>query len=177
MVAPGLGIEAAKGIVTKDSIVILDKIHREYQVLQVSELSDKYHFDLDLKLIESIIIGNLIWPITNNDKIKKEDGYFKVQKSEGGLSVMNFIGTNSMKLEKTHALSDKSRNAVSIDYVEFIKVGDKIVPSEINMQINYGSADNNPKKSSKVQMRHSRISINKEDLNFGFNIPSKYGPM
>lgn len=174
---PGLGIEAARGIVTKDSIIILDKIHKEYQVLKVSELSEKYHFDFDLKLLESIIIGNLIWPITSNDNIKKEEGYFKVQKTEGDLMVMNFIGTNSMKLEKIQAVSDTSRNAMLIDYSEFLKVENKVIPSEINVQINYRSKRNKAKKVSKVQIRHSRININKEDLNFSFSIPDKYDPM
>lgn len=174
---PGLGIEAARGIVTKDSVIILDKIHKEYQVLKVSELSDKYHFDFDLKLIESIIIGNLIWPITSKDEIKKEEGYFKVRKSEGDLIVMNYIGTNSMKLEKIQAVSDTSRNAMSIDYTEFLKVDNKIFPSEINVQINYRSKRNRASKVSKVQIRHSKININKEDLNFSFSIPDKYEPM
>ncbi|WP_422361249.1 DUF4292 domain-containing protein [Reichenbachiella sp.] len=174
---PGLGIEAARGVVTKDSIIILDKIHKEYQVLKVSDLSEKYHFDFDLKLLESIIIGNLIWPITDEDEIKKEDGYFKVQKSEGDLSVMNYIGANSMKLEKLQAVSDTSRNALSIHYTEFLKEEGKILPSEINMQINYRSKRNKAKKVSKVQIRHSRININKEDLNFSFSIPDKYDPM
>ncbi|UXX80664.1 DUF4292 domain-containing protein [Reichenbachiella carrageenanivorans] len=174
---PGLGIEAARGIVTKDSIVILDKIHKEYQVLKVSELSDKYHFDFDLKLLESIIIGNLIWPINNEDDIKKEDGYFKVKKSQDNLTVMNFIGSNSMKLEKIQALSDTSGNAMSIDYAEFLKVNDKVIPSEINIEINYRSKRNKAKKVSKVQIKHSRININKEDLNFTFSIPDKYEPM
>lgn len=174
---PGLGIEAARGIVTKDSIIILDKIHKEYQVLKVAELSNRYHFDLDLKLIESIIIGNLIWPITDRDEINKEDGYFKVQKSEGDLTILNFIGSNSMKLEKIQAISDTSRNAMNIDYVDFLKVDGKIVPSEINMLINYRSKRNKAKKVSKVQIRHSKININKEDLNFAFSIPDKYDPM
>lgn len=174
---PGLGIEAARGVVTKDSVIILDKIHKEYQVLKVSELSEKYHFDFDLKLIESIIIGNLIWPITNNDEIKKEDGYFKVQKSEGDLNVLNYIGTSSMKLEKIQAVSDTSKNALYIDYTEFLKEDGKVLPSEINMQINYRSKRNKAKKVSKVQIRHSKISIDKEDLNFSFSIPDKYEPM
>lgn len=174
---PGLGIEAARGIVTKDSIVILDKIHKEYQVLKVEELSDKYHFDFDLKLLESIIIGNLIWPIESDDEIKKADGYFTVQKTEGDLTVLNYIGSNSMKLEKIQAISDTSRNAMKIDYVDFLKVDEKIVPSEINMLINYRSKRNKAKKESKVQIRHSRININKEDLNFTFSIPDKYDPM
>jgi len=174
---PGLGIEAARGIVTKDSIIILDKIHKEFQVLRISELSEKYHFDFDLKLLESIIVGNLIWPIKSSDDIKKEDGFFKVKKSDENLRVMNFIGTNSMKLEKIQAISDTSRNALFIDYTEFVKVEDKVVPSEINMQINYRSKRNKAKKTSKVQIRHSKININKEDLNFSFSIPDKYDPM
>lgn len=174
---PGLGIEAARGIVTKDSIVILDKIHKEYQVLKVADLSNKYHFDFDLKLIESIIIGNLIWPILEKDEINKEDGFFKVRKSEGDLTVMNYIGSNSMKLEKVQAISDTSRNALNIDYIDFLKVDNKVVPSEINMLINYRSKRNKAKKVSKVQIKHSKISINKEDLNFAFSIPDKYDPM
>lgn len=174
---PGLGIEAARGIVTKDSIVILDKIHKEYQVLKVADLSDKYHFDFDLKLIESIIIGNLIWPIVDQDEINKEDGFFKVKKSEGDLTVMNYIGSNSMKLEKVQAVSDTSKNALNIDYVDFLKVDSKVVPSEINMLINYRSKRNKAKKVSKVQIKHSKISINKDDLNFAFSIPDKYDPM
>jgi hypothetical protein len=172
--SPGLGIEAARGVVTKDSIVVLDKIHKEYQVLRISEMSEKFHFNFDLNLIESILIGNLIWPIENNDEIKKEDGYFKVKKTEGDLSILNYIGASSMKLEKLGAVSDSSANGLNIQYSEFQEINDKDVPSEILMQINYKSKRNRASKTSKVYIKHSRITLDKENMNFSFHIPSKY---
>lgn len=174
---PGLGIEAARGIITKDSVVILDKIHKQYQVLKIKELSEKYHFSLNLELLEAILVGNLIWPVEKEDEVQRKEGYFQVEKSEGDLIVRNFIGTNSMKLERILAKSDSSAHSMDINYTSFEEVHENVYPSEVTMEINYRSKRNNAKKVSKVLLRHSKIEVDKPNINFSFKVPSKYVPM
>ena len=58
----GVGFEVARGLITKDSIVFMDKFHKEYFAFNYEQLSKKYNFDLNFALLQSIIIGNLPFP-------------------------------------------------------------------------------------------------------------------
>jgi hypothetical protein len=55
----GVGLEVARGIITPDSIVFMDKIHKDYFVFNYEQLSKQYNFDLNFALLQSVIIGNL----------------------------------------------------------------------------------------------------------------------
>ena len=47
----GVGLEVARGIITRDSIVFMDKIHRDYYVFKYDQLSKQYNFDLNFDLL------------------------------------------------------------------------------------------------------------------------------
>lgn len=172
-ITPGLGIEAARGIITKDSIKIIDKINKEYTVKAIREYTDKVHFKLDLTLLESLLIGNLIWMVKNDDKITKSPGYFIIPKKYEALSINNYIGANSMKLEKMLVSSDTSANSMQVLYSAFQEIEQKVIPTSVDMQIKYKLPDDNTEKISNITIEHAKVEIDKKHK-FSFNIPKKY---
>ena len=65
-VTPGLGIEAARGVITKDEFIILDRLHKTYTRRPIREFSEKAHFDL---IFSSLVIQSVMHK--SNFKIKK----------------------------------------------------------------------------------------------------------
>ena len=172
-ITPGLGIEAARGIITHDSIMIIDKINKEYTVKAVREFTDKVHFKLDLQLLESILVGNLIWPVREGDKITRSRGFYLIPKKYQTLSIKNYIGANSMKLEKMEVTSDTSINALQIQYSSFQLFDEKVVPTEVDMNIKYITPNDNTQKMSNITIEHAKVEIDKKHK-FSFTIPKKY---
>jgi len=171
---PGLGIEAARGIITKDSMVVLDKIHKQCRIIKFDELSAEMHFDFNYQLIESVLIGNLIWAIDPDDAVTHENGYYRVSKARGAISIINFIGDNSKKLEKIEARDVSTTNTMDIDYTNFKEVSGKIFPTDAKIRIKYKGKKDNVQKTANITLQHTKIEIDKKNLKFTFNIPSRY---
>lgn len=171
---PGLGIEAARGLISKDSIVLVDKIHKEYTILQFKDLTEKFNFNLDYHLIESILLGNMIWPVESEDNVVKQDTYYSVSKEKGDLAIAHYIGINTMKLEKLEAVSDSTKNSMNIMYSEFDLISEKIVPAKAAISIQYKSRKDGRRKISNINFDHTRIDIDGKKQKFSFDIPDKY---
>ncbi|MGB3467082.1 MAG: DUF4292 domain-containing protein, partial [Cyclobacteriaceae bacterium] len=54
--------EVSRGIFSKDSVVILDKLKKTYSIFSFKELSEKLDFEINFELIQAAILGNLIFP-------------------------------------------------------------------------------------------------------------------
>lgn len=171
---PGLGIEAARGIITKDSIAVIDKINKQYEIMKFDDLNEEMHFEFSYNLIESIIIGNLIWTIEQNDEVERETGYYSISKAKGDISITNYIGANSKKLEKIEAQQLNTDNILKINYDGFQEFSEKIIPTDAKIQIKHRQKKDNVQKLSNINMQHTRIEIDKKNLKFAFSIPSKY---
>ena len=61
--SPGLGVEVARVMITRDSISVLDKLSKDYNKIDYGTISKKYDFDINFNLIQSVILGNLIFPL------------------------------------------------------------------------------------------------------------------
>jgi len=173
-ITPGMGIEAARGVILEDSVKIINKIEKEYSVESIDKLLDKVHFDFDLSMVESILIGNLIWPIKAEDEINRIKGYFVFTKHYQNLTITNYIGTHSKKVEKLEAKSDSTTNTLNIQYSDFKKESGKIIPSKIDVQIKYNTKTDNIQKMSNITIEHAKVEIDKNNLKFSFSIPKKY---
>lgn len=173
-ITPGMGIEAARGIVLEDSIKVINKIDKEYSIESIDSLLSKVHFDFDLQMVESILIGNLIWSIDETDKVTRSKGYFIIPKKIDDLTITNYIGRHSKKIEKIEAKSDSSDNTLKIVYSDFKNWSDKVVPSKIDVEIKYTTKKDNIQKMSNITIEHAKVEIDKSKLKFSFSIPKKY---
>ncbi|MBU2915896.1 MULTISPECIES: DUF4292 domain-containing protein [Reichenbachiella] len=172
--SPGFGIEAARGVVDKDSLLILDKIHKEYSVRSMQELFKGFNFNFELSMIESIVIGNLVWHIEHKDRAVKQNGYYQIVQEKGDLRLTSYIGANSMKLEKLLAESINTDNQVMVTYGDFQKEEKAIYPTSIEIEATYYDTKYKKEKSANITMDHLKVEIDKKDYNYHIGIPSKY---
>lgn len=168
--SPGLGIEAARILITQDSIFVIDKVHKEYQKIGLHELSEKFDFDIDYQLVQALILGNLIYPYDREKVVRASPGYVYNQQ-QGSFYFENIIGAKTMKLEKLQVKDTVSENTISVNYGDFQLVGEQILPFKIAAKLQYkGGA----KKDTEVEIEYRQAGIEKKPLKFPFNIPQKY---
>lgn len=167
--SPGLGIEAARVLITRDSIFLVDKVHKEYQKIAFRELSEKFDFDINYTIIQSLILGNLIYPYDREKIVKSSAGYLYSQ-HHSNFFFENIIGSKSMKLEKLQVTDTLTENTISVNYGDFQLVQEQILPFEIKAKLNY---KNQSKKPTEVEIEYKQANIEKKPLRFPFNIPQK----
>jgi hypothetical protein len=69
-ISVSVGIEAARCIITTDSILFMDRINRKYYGLSIKELSQQFNFDFDFSLLQSLLIGNLPFVQNKKDRVR-----------------------------------------------------------------------------------------------------------
>ena len=73
-----LGVEAARVLITKDSLKLIDRIHNKFAIADYDYLSDILRIKVDYKTIEQILLGNFFAYRNENrfNSVYTEDNYF-----------------------------------------------------------------------------------------------------
>ncbi|MEQ9426486.1 MAG: DUF4292 domain-containing protein [Cyclobacteriaceae bacterium] len=172
-ISPTLGIEAARALFTTDSITIMDRIHKRYVVFDYQKISEKYNFKITYSLIQDILLGNMSNPIVREDKVTKETRHFLVLQDRGSLKMENFVGLQTMKLERSHWLDIPTQNTLSINYSNFQLVNEFVFPFENQIILKYKGADDKP-SDTLINIDFNKAEISDKKERFPFNIPDKY---
>lgn len=181
-VTPGFGIEAARGIITRDSVIFVNRMNKEYSAFNFRELSQEFNFNIDFNLLQSVILGNMPVPPDDDDLVKKESDYFVVRQQNGPVTVSNFVDARSLKLERIIMLDrgkeevfGKTRtrnNELVLTYSNFQQLEDQVFPFENFATLNYQR--NGEKRRTEIDIQHKKANISDEALRFPFSVPEKY---
>ncbi len=169
--SPGLGIEAARIIVSQDSIWVLNKLDKSFEQMDFAAVSKDFDFDINYRLLQSVILGNLIFPYEREQVVRSDNAYVYATRS-GNYKFENSIGSMSKKLEKIEVKDAVTKNEVSVGYQNFQLVGEQIFPFKILAVLQYGG--NEKKDDTKVDIEFNKIEIEEKPLKFPFNIPQRY---
>jgi hypothetical protein len=169
-----LGIEAARGIATRDSIIILDKIHGEYSVYDFPTLSRQFNFDLNYDLLQALIVGNLPLPKRPAQKIKNERDYLLLRQSEGKVLVENYIGKEDRKLKKLMVTEQPTKNTLRLDYADFKALNSFLFPYTSLITLDYKSDTDGQFYQKLLQIRHNKVELVDKNPGFPFSIPKNY---
>lgn len=169
---PGVGIQAARIKITRDSLVMIDNINKNVLRYSFETLSNEFNFDIDFDLIQSVIIGDL--PIARNsrDIVAEEVDHFLMTQKRDELNIENTIGLNTRKLEKLTATSTQTQNSLDINYEDFKLVDEYAFPHKALILLKYFKDGEN--QSINIDIEHNRTQIEKKPLKFPFNIPKRY---
>lgn len=162
------GIEAMRLLISKDSVKILDKQNKVYTARSISFLQEVTGLPLDLKSMQDLLIGNVIFlepeiasfNKTGNELTLLSMGYFF-----RNLAVFNFDDYSILKsqLVSVDPASDRSADLFYEKYVN----NSGIKFSEVR-KINI-----NDTKKLMIDMEFKQYDFN-EELTFPFSIPANY---
>ncbi|SFD29426.1 protein of unknown function [Spirosoma endophyticum] len=169
-----LGIEAVRGLITKDSIVIIDKIHREYSVYDFPTLSKQFNFDMNFDLLQALIVGNLPLPKRPAQKVKNERDYLLLRQSEGKVLVENYIGEQDRKLKKLMVTEQPTKNTLRLDYEDFTSLSNFLFPYTSLVTLDYKSKTDGQFYQTLLRIKHSKVEMVEKSPGFPFNIPANY---
>ncbi|MBV6644958.1 MAG: DUF4292 domain-containing protein [Cyclobacteriaceae bacterium] len=169
-VTPGLGIEAVRVLINRDSVFFMNRLKKKYTAMSFEGLSRSYNFDFNYDMVESIILGNLIYPY-NREIVSTSNEFISYTQQQDNYLFDNFIGVVTRKLEKLSVKDLSTNTTVSVNYGNFQLVNDKVFPHSIEARINYIKSG---QKSTLVEIGFNKTEIEDKPLKFPFNVPSKY---
>lgn len=169
---PGIGIQAARIKITKDSLIMIDNINKNILRYSFETLSAEFNFDINFDLIQSVIIGDLPIAINSRDMVDKKANHFLMTQNRDALDIENTIGLKTRKLEKLTATSTRTQNTLDIKYGEFKLIDEYAFPHKALILLKYFKDKEN--QSITIDIEHNRTQIEKKPLKFPFNIPKRY---
>jgi hypothetical protein len=171
-VSPGFGIEAARGLVTQDSIFLMNKLEKSYFAYSFAELSNKLNVNLSYDVLQSALIGDMIRPMDRRNRIERQELQTVVIQQEPMVDIANYISHENMKLTKV-VLQDKTAlNSLILDYDDFKILDEKLLPFSSTISANY--RDNQQLKTTTIAFKHNKAEFSENALSFPFDIPDKY---
>jgi hypothetical protein len=162
-----LGIEAFRALITPDSVKVLNKLDKVYQLRSVTYIQEISHLPFDFKTLQAIVLGNPIY-LDSNIRYYRKDAQ-GISLLSVGPAYRNYITLNNDLTIKHSILDDvdpMQARSCDISYGQYEKADSisfsayrKIVASE------KGRLD--------VELSFNKYSFN-ENLNFPFSIPKNY---
>ena len=188
-ITPLLGIEMARVLITKDSVMFLNRIDKQYFVGTFDYINNKFGTDLDYQMLEAVIVGNSIEfekeekeIIANIDK-KKHAYYISTEKKRKvrkdlkkdknklkELTQAIWLSPETFKIIELVISTPKSDHSLVSKYSDFMELENNSFPQKIDVTLI-------SEKTVTILIDYLKVSTEKEDISFIFKIPAKYEPV
>ena len=171
-----LGIEAARVLITRDSIRILDKINRAYAVADFATLSRQFSFSLSYSLLQALIVGNLPLPdrVAQKSKRNNEANYLLLRQQEGPVLVENYVDETDRKLKKLVMTQQPANNTLRVAYADFTSLNSFLFPFSSVLTLDYRSQTDGQLSQTVLRSRYNKVELIDNNPGFPFTVPANY---
>ncbi len=167
-----LGFQGMRGLLTRDSVKILNRLDKKYEQITYKELSEKLNFPVNFKILQSIILGNLIQESGSLKTQEKVDDQYILKQSNTEFDIISYIHAATKKVSQVDIIEANPTNLFSIQYQDFQLVDEKAFPMHCIISIKYKHHQKEIK--TLIHIDHNKIEFTDKPLRFPFNIPNKY---
>ena len=168
----GVGIEGFRGKITKDSLVMIDRINKKVNSFSFVDLSERFNFEFNFDLFQAVLVGDMPVDVSNADVLSKQSNNFLVTQKAGKLRIQNRISSKTRRLENLKASTLENKNTLELKYNDFQLLEEKPFAYKAMMILTYFK--DGKKEEATIDIEHNRARIEIKPLSFPFNIPSRY---
>lgn len=163
-----MGFEGVRGIITKDSVKILNKLQKEYIATSLSYIQEKIGLPADYTTLQDLLIGNAVFVNKNDASLTKENGNYIITTQDANFKNLLTVLMPGY-LPSISQLSDvdasKNRSA-ELNYNGYKSVGEKNFSTLRNIKVNY---------KSNITLKLDFKSYNFDgEVSTPFSVPSGY---
>lgn len=169
-----IGVQGGKALINQDSITIVSTVDKEYYVFDYKELSKRFHFEVNYKVIEAAILGNLMQPRGDGDvfSTSQKDSIDIITQTQGEVSIRNFVNLKTKKIKRAELIEPTTGNALTIKYSDFQPLGNKTFPYNNVISVVYKTI--NGVLNNTIIVEFNKAEVGDKELKFPFKIPPKY---
>lgn len=165
---PGLGIEAARGVVTLDDIKIKDRINGKDIDMTFAQFEESYGIKLSLDLFQNILFGNLPHALSFRDKLVRVGRSFELYQQRENVRYKSVIGTAHGKVTSLETVSEQRDGELTATYPEFSNVNDQPFAHRVLIEMLL-NLPNKPKSKTLVNLEVTRVDLTDDPLTFPYN--------
>jgi len=128
-VSVALGIQVAKGIITRDSVLVLDLYHKEYMRLGIADLSNMLGASVSLRELQNLIVSNPIFDTVFYQKDAPSGGWYSTHPP-----ITNMLFTNSNGNIDSSVIAETGKNRqIKVVYEGEQRSGAFSVPQQMRL--------------------------------------------
>lgn len=182
-ITPLLGIEVARVILDKDSLKIMDRVHKTFMARDYVFLEELLKTTVNFEMVQAVVIGNY-FPYQKADKIKSvyEDEPYVILSSMNKRRMKRVLEENdpakpvvqdfwidgNFRIAKSKITDDKLDRWVMASYKNFSEVGGKLFPNDLVVSISSSSP-------TIIKISYNKLTVD-EAFTMPFTVPEKYEP-
>jgi len=161
------GIEAARALITPDSIQVLNKLDGTYLKKPFSYIYKYASPQVNYNTIESLLVGNAIPELlVDRGSIAPDNGNVVLSGNLGDL-IYKMIVDPDLKVSQTNLSNPAELQALQVNNSSFIQADNRTVPSEINI------ASTVKNKNFKADLHYVKVDFD-QPQDFPFSIPKRF---
>ena len=169
-----LGIEGFRGLITKDEFKLIDRVNKRVIISTPKIIEKEFKIKLDFEQIESILVGNLLYKISESDKILREGNIYKIVQQNQSIQTQNIISVKTSKIEKLIVFDEFTNYLLTVDYDDFKPLGTLLFPVKHSYTSISYTDDISVPVITNIIFKYNKVSRTNKALRFPFKIPSKY---
>jgi hypothetical protein len=171
-VSPIFGIEAARGFISQDTIVFMDRVNKDVYRYNYETLSNTLNFEVDFEMIQSIILGNQVFDFMGDDNFSKKSGELKIDQKRGRFELQTLASVKNRKVANIKVREIPDGSKMEIIFSEFNVVAEQAFP--FNTFVEIISQGNKGDESTQVEINHSKVEVGNTPITFPFSVPGRY---
>jgi hypothetical protein len=165
-VTPGLGIEALRGIITKDKIRIKDRINGQNINMSYIEFENKFGLKLSLTLFQNLLYANVPEEFSYRDRLIRIGQFFELTQTRSSIRYHSRISTKHGKVEELTSSSMEDKGALLASYPTFKDVNNQPFPNASLFKISF--LIDGEMQNSIIHLDFSNVTVANTPITFPF---------
>jgi Domain of unknown function (DUF4292) len=168
-----IGIEGGRIYITRDSVQVLDKLHKEYYAGDFAYLSQRLNVPVNFEMVQALLLGNYLAPLSAavQPTVATEGPMQRVNYEQAGLLVQQLVNLDRARIQQLQVQAPASQNKLTVDYSDFRPL--ERTPQQFAystlVQVQQG-----PTPPMTVTLTYRSVDVDKERLQFPFSVPKGY---
>lgn len=174
-IRPMLGMEAFRINFTPDSIIIIDRMKKQYMSESIKDSKLMANFDFNYYNLQALLTNQLFVPGKqqvnqadyNKFNITAGENVYMLQTKDKGDLLYNFAIDASNRIISTLIYNEKKSVTLQWSYTDFIQDNNMMYPTNMAASVDIA------KKRLDIGITYSKLDVNK-DLDVDYSVPNKY---
>jgi hypothetical protein len=149
--SPGLGVEAIRGLISKDKIQLRDRVGSQDINLSYAEFERRYGISLSLPLFQNLIWANIPYPSAFEDRLVRVGKKFELTQVRNKVRYFSKTDTRHGKVAELSISSLDDKGTILASFPKFQNLNTQPFPAEALFKVSVQGGDS---------LHHFRIYLN-----------------
>jgi hypothetical protein len=163
---PGLGLEAVRGIITKDKVRIKDRMNGEDVNMSFEEIEDRFELKLSFELLQNLIFANVPNEFSYRDRLLRVGKFFELTQVRDGFRYHSRVGTSHGKVEEITSTALNDMAGFMANYPTFENIAEQPFPNKMLIRMSWKGEQGN--QSTIIHLDLTRIESTDLPISFPF---------